>query len=360
LLLVGDETAARNFAIREEALARRDGAVFSLAIALAWLAFTEIVEGRFASARANAVEGLGLAGQMGLDNAACNHHALLAWVAALLGREDEARLHAQKTFELSQGRESVSQSIVAKLALGELELGLGRPDEALRHFEALWSAGPLAGHPYLGVRVAPSHVIAAVTAGRPEIAKPAVDRFAHWATTTGSRSYLALLARCRALLSQEAEAREHFEEALRLHAEIPRPFEQARTELLFGEILGRQGMRLEAREHLRSAHELFGQLGADSWAVQAEAELRASGATLRHRTLGHGDELTPQELQVARFVVTGATNKEVAAQLFLSPRTVDAHLRSIFRKLDITSRSQLAPHHLGDSGEGVPKGKSAI
>jgi DNA-binding CsgD family transcriptional regulator len=350
-LLLGDETASRTFAIREVALARRDGAVFNLAAALQRVAFAEILEGRLASARANATEGLELFGPMGLENAVCYCHALLAWVAALLGREDEARRHAEETFEIAQGRGSALPTAYARLALGELELGLGHPDEALAQFEALSSNGLKSQHPYVGLVVAPVQVVAAVRAGRPEIAEAAVDRFEGWVTTTGSRSNHALLARSRALLSGGDEARDHFEEALRLHAEIPRPFERARTELHFGELLRRQGMRLEAREHLRSAHERFGELGAESWAVQAETELRASGATLRPRDLQRTDELTPQELQVARFVATGATNKEVAAQLFLSPRTVDAHLRSIFRKLGITSRSQLAPHHLGYSGE---------
>jgi DNA-binding CsgD family transcriptional regulator/tetratricopeptide (TPR) repeat protein len=348
---LGDEARARGFAEREVAIARREGAVLTLATTLSRLAFVEIVEGRFPSARANAAEGLALARQIGAPNIACYHHALLAWIAGLLGRENEAEHHAEETFELARNHERAWQSAIARLALGELALAHGRPEDALAQFETLSTVGPQATHPYLGVRVVPSHVVAAVRAGRLEIARPAVDKLAAWVEITGSRSHLALLARCRALIGDFDDAAGEFAKALELHAEIPRPFEQARTELLFGEALRRQGRRGEAREHLRVARTLFSRLGAEPWTVQAERELRASGAATRNREVDGTEELTPQELQVARFVATGATNKEVAAQLFVSPRTIDAHLRSIFRKLGLTSRSQLTLDRLGDSAK---------
>jgi DNA-binding CsgD family transcriptional regulator len=123
---------------------------------------------------------------------------------------------------------------------------------------------------------------------------------------------------------------------------------RARTELLYGEWLRRQRRRIDARRHLRSALERFGALGTAPWETRARAELRASGETARRRDPSTRDQLTPQELQIARLVATGKTNPEVAAQLFLSPRTIDYHLRKVFAKLEIASRAELGGIDLGE------------
>jgi DNA-binding CsgD family transcriptional regulator len=344
-LHLGDEKTARHFATRAAGIARREGAVARLVTALSRGAFAEILEGHFMSARVNASESLALAEQAGLDNVACYDHALLAWIAALLGRPDESHEHADAALALARGNERAWQASVATLALGELELGLGRAVEALARFEALSTTH---AHPYLSIRATPSLIEAAVRAKRADVALEVLRRFEAWVTTTGSVSQLAVLSRCRALVADADAARTHFEEALDRHAEINRPFDRARTEFLYGEHLRRGGLRREARIHLGVAVDLFSQLEASSWAHQAEAGLRASGQTARASEPAARDELTPQELQIARLVATGTTNKRVAAQLFLSPRTVDAHLRNIFRKLGITGRAELRSLRLGD------------
>ena len=142
-------------------------------------------------------------------------------------------------------------------------------------------------------------------------------------------------------------AERHFKEALRLHGESARPFDRARTELAFGEFLRRDGRRKEARLHLRAALDTFERLGAAAWAERARDELRASGETARERDPSTADQLTPQERQIMRFVAEGSTNKQVAAQLFLSPRTVDYHLRNVFLKLGISSRAELIREFAG-------------
>jgi DNA-binding CsgD family transcriptional regulator len=128
------------------------------------------------------------------------------------------------------------------------------------------------------------------------------------------------------------------------------PSSGARTELAFGEFLRRARRPREARQHLRAALDGFEALGAEVWAERARVELRASGQTARRRVADTRDQLTEQELQIAHFVAQGLSNREVAAQLFLSPRTIAAHLRNIFRKLGISSRTELARRHLESVG----------
>src|SRR5262249_24612786 len=155
---------------------------------------------------------------------------------------------------------------------------------------------------------------------------------------------------------QADDADADYAEALRLHAEGRRPFDRARTALLFGEYLRRSRQRAEARDHLRGALEASETLGAVPWADRARLELPASGETARKRDPSTVSQLTPQEQQVAAFVADGLSNKEVAAQLFLSPRTIDAHLRNVFAKLGITSRTQLASLLHGGGLPGVEAG----
>jgi len=143
-------------------------------------------------------------------------------------------------------------------------------------------------------------------------------------------------------LAADDEFEREFVDAIALHDRSPAPFEKARTELCLGERLRRARRRSEARLHLRSALERFERLGAEPWAERARNELRASGETLRGREAGGADELTPQELQVAMLVAEGATNREAGAALFLSPKTIEAHLGRIYRKLDVRSRTELA------------------
>ena len=145
-----------------------------------------------------------------------------------------------------------------------------------------------------------------------------------------------------------AEAIHHFDEALRLHGGQGSVYETARTRLLLGELLRRERRRSDARVHLRAALQGFQHVDAQPWARRAAGELRAAGETSQGRDADRDPRLTPQELQIARLVGGGGSNKEIAAQLFLSPRTVEYHLSKVFTKLGIASRSDLIRRGLGD------------
>jgi DNA-binding CsgD family transcriptional regulator len=162
---------------------------------------------------------------------------------------------------------------------------------------------------------------------------------------TGQSWASAIAAHGHALLASaasRADADRLFERSLALHAKTARSFDRARTELAYGEHLRRSRQRVAARHHLRAALEVFEDLRAALWADRAAQELRASGETARKRDVSTTTDLTPQELQVAQLVQLGLTNKEAAAQLFVSPRTVDFHLRNVFAKTGVTSRVELA------------------
>jgi len=192
------------------------------------------------------------------------------------------------------------------------------------------------------VQWAPDLVEAYVRAGRNDDARGLVDTFQAHALEVGRAWPLATAARCRGLLADEDECASAFDEALAQHAMHPSAFERARTELVYGERLRRSRQRVEAREHLKAAVEAFDRLGAAPWAARARAELAASGASLRSRDPTARDKLTPQELQVALIVAEGKTNREAAAALFLSTKTVEFHLHNAFRKLGVRSRTELA------------------
>jgi DNA-binding CsgD family transcriptional regulator len=217
-----------------------------------------------------------------------------------------------------------------------LELGLGDAEAALRHarqitttLAAVWSAL--------------DRIDAAARAGERETALGWLGAFAPWAESVGAPWARGVVLHCGALLSDgDQEAEELFAAASDRFARAARPFERARTELALGEHLRRRRRRVEARAHLHAALDGFEALGARAWAERARLELRASGRSARRHDPGARAELTPQELQVARFVAEGRPNREVAAQLFLSPRTVEFHLRNVFRKLGIATRTELA------------------
>lgn len=167
-----------------------------------------------------------------------------------------------------------------------------------------------------------------------------LDAFEPWAGASGALWGRAIALHGRALLAEDPEP--HFAAALAVHEQAGRPFERARTELAFGEYLRRARRRTEARGRLRAALDGFEALGAAQWAERARMELRASGERSRRRDPSTLDELTAQERQIAGLVAEGGTNRDIAARLFLSPRTIDFHLRNVFRKLGISSRVELA------------------
>ena len=188
-------------------------------------------------------------------------------------------------------------------------------------------------------------VEAAVHAEHQETARLWIQDLEEFGAATGQTWALGVAAHGRALLASKAgvaEAEPLFEEAVRLQTAVGRPFQLARTQLAYGEHLRRARRRVAARDHLRAALEAFEDLRAAPWAERAAQELRASGETARKRDVSTATDLTPQELQVAQLVQRGLSNKDVAAQLFVSPRTVDFHLRNVFAKTGVTSRVELA------------------
>lgn len=330
---LGETDAAAELAERAGRVARVSGMVGQLPVVLEFVSTAERLKGRLAESRAIAEEGLALAREAGYTNSEAAHLANLAVVAALRGEEEACKEHARQALAIAVPHRVGLRAGVASYALAMLDLGLGRYDAAHERFTALAAAG----HPTIVWRAAPDRVEAAVAAGEPEAARETLAGLERWAADARTREPRALLLRCRALVDGDAEL---FEEASRLHAE---PFEAARTALLHGERLRRAHRPGRARGPLRSALETFTRVGAEPWARRAAGELRAAGeAVERGPAPDPVAVLTPQELRIARMVAQGASSKEVAARLFLSPRTVEYHLYKIYPKLGITSRTELA------------------
>jgi DNA-binding NarL/FixJ family response regulator len=341
--LLGDRRERAEHHAAAVARLRRAGAVGDLSRALSMAAESEMFLGHYTSAAVSASEALRLSDETGLPLSRAYALAVLAAVEAVQGREDACRAHARECMEITGARGLAMGSAMSRYALGVLELGLGRPAEALGHLRAIVEPGSGFAHPLVALMSAPDLVEAAARSGRHEEAGDAVERFSAWATGLGTGVYRAVADRMRALLADGDEAIELYQAAVLGGDASDSPLDHARSSLLLGERLRRARRRGEARPHLRVALTLFEGLGAEPWARRAEAELRASGEVVRARSASMLDELTPQELQIARLVSEGATNRDVAGELFLSPRTVEYHLRNIFAKLNVTARGQLLP-----------------
>jgi DNA-binding CsgD family transcriptional regulator len=232
--------------------------------------------------------------------------------------------------------------------LGVLEISLGNYRSAVECLDPAYTDDT----PLVGTQALPELVEAGVRAGRRDLAERAFRRLEDRASATGTPLALGLLARSRALLAGPAEARQEYEDALALLGRTRVAPQLARAHLLYGEWLRRQRRRREARDQLRAALDMFDAMGLDGFAQRARAELGATGEHARKRELGTPEELTAREAQIAARVSRGEANREIAAQLFVSPSTVDYHLRKVFRKLGVSSRTQLA-HHVVHQGFGA-------
>jgi DNA-binding CsgD family transcriptional regulator len=317
--------------------ARHHGAYGLVLFALPRLALADWCAGRLGDAVSHASEARQLAAASGQPSLSAMPLAELALYAAVQGDSRFEEYLAELDQVLARHQVGVLGALVAdarRWALGEHDHVAGRYADALHHLEQLTTPPliHLAGY---------ARVDAAVRADRPELARSWVAELDAYASAVEAPPALALVAYGTALLA-DADADEHFRMALAHHAHSGRPLEAARTRLAFGEFLRRRRQRVSARDHLREALKTFEDVGATPWAERARQELRASGETARRRDPSAAVELTPQERQIARFVASGLSNRDVAAQLFLSPRTVDFHLRNVFAKAGVSSRGELA------------------
>jgi DNA-binding CsgD family transcriptional regulator len=340
---LGDEVRSHQLASLAVSEARTRQAGANLPVALEFLAFTEFWRDRYAAASAHAQQGLELAMRSGQDNCVAPLLAIQALLSTLHGDGDAALLRAQVAARRADGRGLRRPRALTIWAAARMSLATGRPDGAMAAVRAARAAPGAASGMHLMIRVmaTPDLIEAAVKHGDPEGFPDQLVTFEGWATEIDSRPMLARAARCHALLSSnEGVAEERFVQALRLHEGRDLEFERARTQLLYGRALRRRRRPAMAREHLQEALEVFEGLTARGWAAQARAELRAAGGVSGPQA--RLPELTPQQSEIARLVAGGATNREIAAQLFLSPRTVDHHLRNIFVRLGVRSRVELS------------------
>ncbi|MEV1021508.1 helix-turn-helix transcriptional regulator [Streptomyces sp. NPDC050264] len=352
-LVAGEVEAACRLGSRALAAARALDAGPELPRALELLAYGELRAGRHARARAHAEEGVRAARVGGQRNVLAHLHAILALVASLDSAADAVARQAGAAQDIAARHGLVQAATLAQWALARADLGRGRAAEAAARLGPLVLPGPRCGHFAVRMLAVPCFVEASALAGDPDGARAALVEFAVWAERGYDPQAQAQLARCQALLAAgdpvRADAR--FTEALARHDRTGGDFERARTADLHGRWLRRARRPAHARVLLRDALVAFERCGATVWAARTAAELRATG-----EALGHGEppgrlaELTPQQLRIAHCVAEGATNREVARRLSVSPRTVDHHLRNVFAQLGVRSRVELA--RLVDRAEG--------
>ena len=330
-------------------LARNQGAAGALPYVLEHSAMSQAVLGEFAAARAAAEEGLRLAAETGQQRSASQLLAVLAFVAGTTGDEASCLRLAEEARQIAVPRSLGLPSATATWALARLELVLGRFDQAVERLANLATARPGIGHHAITVWSAPDLVEAAVRARRPDESMAAVARVSEMARIGGQPGAVAIATWCRGLLGGPDAANE-LTTAADAFRELRLPLAEARAQLALGELLRRDRQPRAAREHLRVALEGFSALGVTVWADRAAAELRASGESVQSPESNGLQGLTPQELQIVRFVSQGASNRDVAAKLFVSPRTVEYHLYKVYPKLGITSRRQLITAFAGVLG----------
>ncbi|WP_043632905.1 helix-turn-helix transcriptional regulator [Nonomuraea candida] len=328
-LLAGQDDATLRMSSRLVARCHAEGSIGILPMVLYFQAQAEIFHGgRHHEAGSAATTALRLAENTGQHQWATLNRALLAFLAAVEGDEER---HRRLTAEVSRGPAVPMQGAMwADWARALLDLGQGRTQPALARLEAL--TGSPGWYHVSAMRCVPDLVEAAVRSGEPARARPALARYLR----LGRRH---LIERCLALLAGD-DAEPHYQAALEAAAPA---FEHARTRLLYGEWLRRARRRSAAVGHLRQAMDTFDRLGAIPWAERTKAELQAAGALAAAAPApGRPDELTPQERQIVHLAARGLSNKDIAAQLFLSPRTVGYHLYKAYPKLGVSSRGELA------------------
>ncbi|QFY10234.1 AAA family ATPase [Nonomuraea phyllanthi] len=338
-LVIGDDTAAYHRAVAIERESRTSGAVGVLPMALVLLARAQMFMGRYRDSLSSAQEGYRIARDIGQHHHQALLTGIMTYVAAAQGDEERCQAHAAEIADVTDG----ATSGIRCAALNLLDLAGGRHEAIVRRALEFDRHSP-AARTMMVLHRTQDVVEAAVRLDRTDLARTAAARVQASATATGQPWAQAVALRCRALLASAEEAGDHFEQAVRLHQQGGRPLERARTELLYGEWLRRNRRKLESRQPLESALEIFQRLDARPWTDRTQGELRAAGK--RHLAAnaptGLIDQLTAQELQIVRLAALGMSNKEIAAQLFLSPRTIGYHLHKAFPKLQVASRGELA------------------
>jgi DNA-binding CsgD family transcriptional regulator len=321
---------------RHVRIARETGAIGELPLALSQRVYVHLFAGELTTA-ASLVEEIRAASEaLGVN---LTPYGAVGFVA-LRGRESEAiSLIDESRVDATRRGEGIGLSVL-DWAQAVLYNGLGRYDDArvaaLRLFEYLHDVGGPVNWGMVEL------IEATVRAGTPELAAGVCSRLAEMARASGTNWALGVAARSEALMVEDQRAEALYVQAIDRLGRTRMAVDLARAHLLYGEWLRRQRRRLDARTHLRSAHDRFSDFGMEAFAERARVELEATGEHARRRTLDTLDQLTPQELQISRLVAQGNTNREIAAQLFISPSTVEYHLRKAFRKLGVRSRTQLA------------------
>jgi DNA-binding NarL/FixJ family response regulator len=321
--------------------AQNTGAVLMVRYSLTRLAFTQIATGQWASASAGIDTAITLARRTGEPALAAQPLAFRALLSSY--RNDPGyQSHLREIEELiASSPLGILQELIKDVVRWAKAVRAGVRDASGFH-----QLEHMSHHITRGM-AAIDRLEAAVHAGRLDGAAADIAALETFSSATGAAWAAAAAAHGRALLSDGDDAEHHFAAALKHHADSPRQVDRARTELAYGEFLRRARRRVEARTHLGAALQVFSDLGAALWQERASQELRASGETARRREPSSVSQLTYQELQVAQLVAQGLSNREVGARLFVSQRTVEFHLRNVFAKLGISSRTELARLKLG-------------
>jgi DNA-binding CsgD family transcriptional regulator len=321
-------------AARHVDMARAAGALSVLPLTLHSQAVAHVLAGELDAAAALIGE-LDAVGQA--TGTALAPYAALA-LAAWRGRQQQVVDLLEATLDGVLERGEGIGLLITQWARAVLANGLGRYDEAML------AAREAAEHPH---DPAPAHwglselVEAAARSGRPDVAADAFDRLEPITRAAGTDWALGIRARAQALVSDDDAAEAHYRAAIERLSRTRLRGESARARLLYGEWLRRNDRRAEGRAQLRAAYDALASIGAEAFAERARRELVATGETVRRLDVATRDALTPQEAQIARLAADGATNPEIGERLFISPRTVEYHLRKVFGKLAITSRRQL-------------------
>ncbi len=332
-----------------------------LPFALAFRAELRFRVGDWHGGFADASESALLAEQTGQWTQLPHSLAVLARLEAGRGDQAACREHCARALALAHEHGSEAIKVYTAAALGLVELGLGRSGNAVVELEPAVRLVDARGGSPAAVPVHADLIEAYIRSGRTRDAEEALVRLENWARRSGHVGTLSACARCRGLLAGEDSMDARFGDTVATDDEGVTPFERARTRLAYGERLRRSRRLVEARGPLRHALNEFEELGARPWAERARAELRAARDVPGAQAPGLQamQTLTAQELQVARIVANGASNREAAAQLFLSPKTIDFHLRHIYRKLGLRSRSDLVRTFLRQSQQESSRGRRA-